>query len=273
MREALVSRSPDTWDAVRRTLATIVTEVVAGTPPRLQVERITKGHQDYVTSLDLHYQRAICAALKEAFPDWPILAEEDAPGAAVSSGCWWIVDPLDGTFNFAHGLPFYGMSVALLHDGVSRVAAVYDFSKRCLYSASSGGGAFVGDEPVAPVRSAHRVIAVSSGVVDWAMSEKPDLLPALRELGKLRILGSQATQLAYVGCGFLSANISVEAKVWDDAAGALIAQESGAHYSDFNGNDFSALLKSGTAHALTLRSVACDAALWPILQPLLLNKR
>lgn len=267
----IVSGSAESWAQVRRTLATIIQNIVAATPPDLQVDRINKGHQDYVTSLDLHYQRALCDALSKAFPEWPILAEEDAPGAAVSSGHWWIVDPLDGTFNFAHGLPFYGMSVALLHEGVSRVAAVYDFSKRCLYTASSGGGAFVGEEPVAPARSAHRVIAVSSGVVDWAITENPDLLPALRKLGKLRILGSQATQLAYVGCGFLSANISVEAKVWDDAAGALIAQEAGAHYSDFSGNDFSALLKSGTAHAVTLRSVACDAALWPLLQPLLLK--
>lgn len=265
--------SIDAWAQLRLALKGIIKDVVAATPADLQVDKINKGHQDYVTTLDLHYQAALCEALRAAHPDWPILAEEDAPGAAIREGYCWIVDPLDGTFNFAHGLPFYGISVALIHDGAPVVAAVYDFSKRRVYSASAGGGAYVEEDPVTPVPSTHRIIAVSSGVIDWAVAENPGLLPALRKLGKLRILGSQATQLAYVGCGFLAANLSVEAKVWDDAAGALIVKESGGHYSDFEGNDISVLLKSGNAHAVTLRSVACDAALWPTLQPLLQNKR
>jgi len=257
------------WAQVRLALKGILEDVVAATPADLQVDKINKGHQDYVTLLDLHYQAALRAALSAAWPQWQILAEEDAPGAAIREGHCWIVDPLDGTFNFAHGLPFYGISVALIENGTPVVAAVYDFAKRRVYSASAGGGAFVGDDKVVPTASTHRIIAVSSGVIDWAVKEKPELLPALRALGKLRILGSQATQLAYVGMGFLSANLSVEAKVWDDAAGALIVKEAGGHYSDFDGRDISELLKSENAHTVTLRSIACDAALWSTLKPLL----
>jgi len=262
------------WPQVRTFLVSLVGEIVAGTPTDFSVDVMNKGHQDYVTSLDLYYQETICKALRAAYPAWPIIAEEDDAGASASQGHCWIVDPLDGTFNFAHSLPFYGISIALMHDGVPCVAAVYDFAHRCVYSASAGGGAFVADRPMTAVNSSpHRAIAVSSGVVDWALAENPSLLVELRKLGRLRILGSQGCQLAYVGAGHLSANLSVEAKAWDDAAGALIVKESGAHYSNFAGGDIFPLPESGNAHTLTLQSVACEAALWPLLKPLLHSRR
>ncbi len=249
-------------------LCNSVREMVAHVPFAKSLIASEKGRHDYVTQLDVWYEQQIEQRLTKLRPEWPVISEEQAKSQPMPEGYCWLVDPLDGTFNVVHNLPFHSISIALMLDGEPVLAVVYDSGASSLYSAIKGRGAYCDGDALQVNGCAHEVIAISSGFVDWALERDPSILAGLRKLGKIRILGSQGLQLAYVGAGNLSANLSVEAKPWDDAAGCLIATESGAVYNDFSG---AALfpLAAGEVHAQTLQSIAATPELWQKIQPLL----
>ncbi len=189
-----------------------------------------KATQDYVTRLDRQIEQFIGNQLKEKYPEHHIAGEEFG-GKVLESGPLWLIDPLDGTANFVSGVPFYAVSVALFIGGQVKVACVYDLVRHELFDAVEGLGARMNAVAVTPRENIDVLsVAVSSGVIDYFLACKPSVLQQIRKMAKLRILGSQALQLCYVAAGKLAANISVEAKVWDDAAGMLIAQEAGLVY-------------------------------------------
>ena len=194
--------------------------------------------QDYVTQVDRGLQSQIFDALEGWYPDHQILGEEGIDGpSALTSEATWIVDPLDGTSNFISGLPLYGVSLALLIQGQPHYALVYDLVHGELFDAVVGEGCNPPNGAAAR-KQAPAFIGMSSGTLDLLYRRAPEKMAAVRRLGKVRILGSQALQLAYVAAGRLTATISVEAKLWDDIAGALLVKESGGWYGRFDGTGF-----------------------------------
>src|SRR5215467_5569697 len=116
-----------------------------------------KGAIDLVTEVDIAVERRFRALIAERFPDHQILAEELGGAATPPAGPCWIFDPIDGTSNFAHGLPIFCASLALEIDGVAEVAAVYDPTRKELFTAERGRGAFLNGRPLR-VSSADRLI-------------------------------------------------------------------------------------------------------------------
>src|SRR5436309_7747567 len=107
-----------------------------------------KGTIDLVTEVDLAVERMFRALVSERFPDHQVLAEEMGGAAAVPDGPCWVFDPIDGTTNFTHGLPIFCASLALEIGGVAEVAAVYDPTRKELFTAERGGGAFLNGRPL-----------------------------------------------------------------------------------------------------------------------------
>ncbi|MBJ3778775.1 inositol monophosphatase family protein [Acuticoccus mangrovi] len=191
-----------------------------------------KALQDYVTDIDRRLEDEIREALQKAFPGAAVLGEESVQeGEAVPSGAF-LVDPLDGTLNYISGLSFSAISVALLDADETVLAAVADIWRGRVYGAAAGQGAFRDGERLPRLDGAEpaEIIALSSGVMERLM-ERPAAFMALRRLGKIRNLGAQALQLCLVADGTLAANLSEEARLWDDAAGRLIVTEAGGCYA------------------------------------------
>jgi len=107
-----------------------------------------KGTIDLVTEVDVAVEQMFRAMIAERFPDHQVLAEEMGGAATAPEGPCWVFDPIDGTTNFAHGLPIFCSSLALEIDGVAEVAAVYDPTRKELFTAERGGGAFLNGQPL-----------------------------------------------------------------------------------------------------------------------------
>src|SRR5579864_4056319 len=112
----------------------------------IQIDK--KGAIDLVTEVDVAVERMFRALIAERFPHHAILAEELGGASAVPSGPCWVFDPIDGTTNYAHGLPIFCASVALEIDGEPEVAAVYDPTRKELFTAERSGGAFLNGQPI-----------------------------------------------------------------------------------------------------------------------------
>jgi myo-inositol-1(or 4)-monophosphatase len=187
-----------------------------------------KSVHDFVTDIDRRLQEEIFAALLQAFPGIPAFGEEGISSEQSIPDKAFLVDPLDGTGNWIVGLPFSAVSIAYLEQGVTVMAAVAGIAGAGIYSAELGRGSWNDGSRFELPRPAATLIALSTGVLDAI--EVDGSYAALRRFGKLRNLGSQALQLCLVGRGSLAINASLEARLWDDAAGRLIATEAGARY-------------------------------------------
>lgn len=199
---------------------------------------------DVVTQTDYAIQDRLQNALHHLLPEAGFVGEEDYQARShLSEASYWIVDPLDGTLNFASGLPFFGASVALVVGRRPVVGLVYDATARCLYQATASGPSLENGAPFQwnKDRAGRAPIAISSGFLALMQSD-PDRYSRPWLGTRFRILGSQAVQLCWAASGKLRLNINPEAKLWDDAAGALICERAGA------------------AHA----SLACGGALYPL---------
>jgi fructose-1,6-bisphosphatase/inositol monophosphatase family enzyme len=199
--------------------------------------RCTRLLHDLKLETDTICENAIIAAIRESFPDHAILTEES--GQLPGSGEYtWIIDPLDGTVNFWHGLPFFCVSIACYHKGGhgglpgAPVAGVVflPFSQE-LFVGLPGQGALMNGRPIR-VSSAERtrdaVVTVSFGKTPDTMrrmTRKLDVL--LPQVRKARCLGAVAAELAYVAAGFLGGLIYEGIKLWDFAAGKIILEEAG----------------------------------------------
>jgi myo-inositol-1(or 4)-monophosphatase len=184
-----------------------------------------KGRADLVTEADVAAQEVIRQTVLGAFPDHVLLGEEDAaPQAVPASGdCYrWIVDPLDGTTNFVHQVPFFSVSLALEHNGELLVGAVYDPSADECFTAAAGRGATRNGQSIrtSQVKTLGDAL-VCAGFPAVVEEDAPDLKLFLAALGicqALRRTGSAALNLAYVAAGRFDAAWSLSTKVWDAAA-------------------------------------------------------
>jgi len=204
-----------------------------------------KGEIDLVTEVDLECERMCRAVIADRFPDHDILAEElsSGPGEVARARYRWVFDPLDGTTNYAHGLPIFCSSLALEIEGQAEVGAVYDPTRRELFTAARGQGAFLNDKPLkvsetAPLLDALLVTGFPYDVHDRA----PDLVGLFATfLGRARAvrrLGSAALDLCYVAAGRFEAFWEQHLKPWDVAAGALIVTEAGGRVTGMDGTPF-----------------------------------
>ncbi|WP_321283866.1 inositol monophosphatase family protein [uncultured Vibrio sp.] len=204
-----------------------------------------KGVINLVTETDLAAEALIIETLAKATPDIPIMAEESAQSLAVrSEPCYWVVDPLDGTTNFAHGVPHFAVSIALLEEGKPKVGAVYHPMLDELYCASLGGGAWLNQQQVHVTRTDALINAlVATGfpydidqTLTEVISQLQRVLPAVRDI---RRAGAAALDLAFVACGRLDGFYEINLQPWDTAAGWLLVEEAGGTLSDFMGLPYS----------------------------------
>jgi myo-inositol-1(or 4)-monophosphatase len=203
-----------------------------------------KGAIDLVTSIDRESEHLIVDALRKSFPDHSILAEEETEIAGSENRYRWIVDPLDGTTNFAHGYPQFCVSIALERDGEIVLGLVYDpLSGEC-FTAVTGQGATLNGKPVHT--SAVEILDQSLLATGFPYDhrENPDFYLAFfkaftsRTQG-IRRGGSAALDLCYLACGRLDGFWELKLRPWDLAAATLIVKEAGGKLSDFAGKPFS----------------------------------
>lgn len=220
---------------------------------RLQVAR--KGPKDYVTEVDHAAEEAIIDTLRTAYPAHSFLAEESGSVAGENASgddpeYQWIIDPIDGTTNFIHGLPLFAISIALKHRGQITQAVVYDPSRNELFTASRGGGAFLNDRRIrVSGQLRYHDALLAAHLSSAAMNGNPSFTDMFADCTAVRRLGSTVLDLAYVAAGRLDGFCGVGLKPWDLAAGGLLVLEAGGLIADFEGEQ--QWMKTGAVIAAT----------------------
>jgi myo-inositol-1(or 4)-monophosphatase len=202
-----------------------------------------KGAIDLVTKVDLAVEQMFRAMVAERFPGHAVLAEELGTADPQPATHRWIFDPLDGTTNYAHGLPIFASSLALEIDGVITVGAVYDPSRRELFTASLGGGAFLNGVPMRVSSTRTLIDALLVTGFPYTIHESADDLVSLfaaflTRAQAVRRLGSAALDLCYVASGRMDGFWEQHLKPWDVAAGALMLAEAGGTVTALDGTPF-----------------------------------
>jgi len=224
-----------------REAARVGGEVVRG-HFRQGVEVRHKGPVDLVTVADTESEQAIVDLIRERFPDHAVLAEESHHDATDAEHLW-IVDPLDGTTNFAHGIPHFAVSIAYYHQGRPQCGVVHKPIDGTWYEAVRGGGAFVDGRP-ARVATHERLDEALIGVGFYydrgAMMECT--LRAIRELfgcniHGIRRFGTAALDLCHVGLGLYGGYFEYKLSPWDFAAGRLFVEEAGGRVTTCVGDE------------------------------------
>jgi len=206
-----------------------------------------KQRNDFVTEVDRAAEATIIGALKQAYPDHAFLGEEsghlpgrlDVPPQDAEN--IWIIDPLDGTTNFIHGLPQYCVSIALMQKGVVTQAIVYDPNRDELYTASKGRGAFLNDRRIRVAANARLEEALIGTGFPFRKVEEIDHYLALfkavsEKAAGLRRPGAAALDLAYVAAGRYDAFFEIGLMPWDVAAGSLLVSEAGGLVGTLQGD-------------------------------------
>jgi myo-inositol-1(or 4)-monophosphatase len=209
-----------------------------GEVEQLQVSK--KGPADFVSSADIAAEKAIRAELTKARPDFGLLMEESGKGGPPDAKSRWIVDPLDGTTNFLHGLPHWAISIAAEIDGAIVAGIVMDPIKNELFWAERGQGAFVNSKRLrVSGRRSLDVAMVATGMPFKGRALAPTYLAELDlmmgEVAAIRRFGSAALDLAYVAAGRYDAFWEYGLSPWDSAAGSIIVTEAGGFVSEVGG--------------------------------------
>jgi len=205
----------------------------------------TKNYNnDFVTEVDKAAEAAIIQVLREAYPDYGILAEESGLSGASEAGkdYQWVIDPLDGTTNFIHGFPQYAVSIALTYKGQPNQAVVYDVVRNEMFTASKGGGAYLNERRIRVTKCDRMEHALLGTGFPFRSFEHADTyLAVFKDLAKrtsgVRRAGSAALDLAYVACGRFDGFWEFGVLPWDIAAGCLLITEAGGLVSDLSGGD------------------------------------
>jgi myo-inositol-1(or 4)-monophosphatase len=198
-----------------------------------------KGEIDLVTEYDRRSEAYLIQKIHSRFPAHRILSEESGLDRAGDEPCW-VIDPLDGTTNFAHGMPIFSVSIALVEAGRARLGVVYDPTRGECFWAERGKGAFLGDRPI-HVRDESeliRTLLVTGFPYDAhtnTINNIDQFARFSRRVRGVRRLGSAAIDLAYVAAGRLDGYWELRLAPWDVAAGALIAEEAGAKVTAVDG--------------------------------------
>jgi myo-inositol-1(or 4)-monophosphatase len=232
------------------------------------IQHITKkGAIDLVTEVDVEVERMFRALIAERFPGHRVLAEElGETGAGESSPYCWIFDPVDGTTNYAHGMPIFCSSLALEIDGRIEVGAVYDPTRRELFTAERGTGARLNGIPLRVSGAGTLIDSLLCTGFPYHVHDIVDEVVGLfgsfvAKARAVRRLGSAAIDLCYVGAGRLDGFWERFLSPWDIAAGALIVEEAGGRVTDFKGGPFESrgrevVASNGLIHEELLATIA-----------------
>jgi len=223
----------------------------------LRVEK--KGAIDLVTQIDREVERMFRALIAERFPDHTILAEEfSVQGEREARHCW-VFDPVDGTTNYAHGLPIYCSAASLEIDGQPVVAAIYDPTRRELFTAERGQGAWLNGAPLKVSTADSLIDSLLVTGFPYTVHKNPDELldlfgDFLKRARAVRRLGSAQLDLAYVAAARFDGFWEMHLQPWDMSAGALIVQEAGGTTTDAQDGAFSSrtgsiIASNGHIHA------------------------
>lgn len=222
--------------ALCRTTAQFIRQEAA-TFDRGKVEH--KGVHDLVSYVDQETERKLVAGLRELLPEAGFITEEGTAGPDTHTEEFtWIIDPLDGTTNFVHGLPVYSISVALLHRRELVVGVVHEVNRDESFRAVRGGGAFCNDQPIrvtdVPALN-EALLATGFPYKDFGkMGAYLQILGAFMSRSHgVRRLGSAAVDLAYVAAGRCEGFFEFNLNSYDVAAGILLVREAGGHVTEF----------------------------------------
>lgn len=223
---------------------------------------------DLVTEADLAAQKAVEGILLDAFPDHGFLGEESGPARTDTSKYRWIVDPLDGTTNYVHGVPMFCVSIALAEGDEPLCGIVFNPITGELFSATRGEGAFLNGKKIET--APHTTLAESLVAVSFptmTTQDAPDLVAFLNTIPvcqAIRRTGSSALNMAYVACGRFDAAWSFQSHPWDVAAGSLLIREAGGVVTRPDG---SPLRLDDPAPACGVANETLHAALVPLIAP------
>ncbi len=208
-----------------------------------------KGRANLVTAADKESEALIIEAIRKRYPDHAILAEESGAlsGSKTAEG-QWIIDPLDGTTNFAHQYPFYCVSIGFEQRGQLRCGAVYDPFRDEMFSGGSGAGAFLNGEKIRVSAAARLSDALLMTGFPYNFRDHiDDILSKFRaflfESQAVRRGGSAALDMCYVAMGRSDGFWEMNLQPWDTAAGQVILEEAGGRLSNFKGDPFSIYVK------------------------------
>lgn len=226
-----------------------------------------KGDIDLVTEADVASEKLIIERIKSYYPRHAILAEESGrvEAQAGKSDWKWIVDPLDGTTNYAHGYPCFCVSIALAREDVIEVAAIYDPNRDEMFAAERGQGATLNGRRmrVSDVEDLNAAMLCTG--FPYNVRERPNFA---REFSNFTMAaqavrrdGSAALDLAYLACGRFDGFWEDGLKAWDVAAGVLLVEEAGGRVTDFTGNRLNiytpkVLASNGLIHEPMMRVLA-----------------
>ena len=219
-----------------------------------------------VTDADRAAEQAIVDHLLAAYPTHGVLAEERGQQLRGESGCQWIIDPLDGTTNFAHGFPFYSISIALEQRGTCVLGVVLDPIRDELFTGETGQGAWLNGRPigVSSIAALDDALLATGFAYDIRETADNNLDHfnhfALRAQG-IRRTGSAALDLCYVAAGRLDGYWEVKLSPWDSAAGAVVLKEAGGRITHFDGSPYSIygqdlVASNGALHPAILQVLA-----------------
>lgn len=235
---ARIRSSPRWIERLRRPLVDLVDEVagrVHKAQQRLRPADVRrKGVGDFVTAADVRAERFLRGKLLQLCPGAGFLGEE-SDAAGLDREFLWVVDPIDGTSNFARGLPHFAVAVALLQNGQPVLACIHCAPEAAAYTAVFGRGAW---------RHGRRLRTPAGRLDDGAIvgcqwfrgQQDLDFVRRIQRRGaRIRTLGSTVTQLADVAVGRLDGNVQEQGRIWDVAAAGLVACEAGCRFTDWRG--------------------------------------
>ena len=218
-----------------------------GEVEQLQVSQ--KGPGDFVSTADMQAERTIKAELKRARPEFGLLMEEGHGEPGTDARHRWIVDPLDGTLNFLHGLPHFAISIGLERDGEIIAGVIYDPIKDELFWAERGTGAYMNDRRLRV--SARRDLGqalIATGTPNLGRTDHAAYLAMFgavaAQTAGIRRFGAAALDLAYVAAGRYDGYFELGLSPWDIAAGIILVREAGGYVSEIAGGHH--MLQSGS---------------------------
>ena len=204
---------------------------------------------DLVTNADRKAEERIISIIKGHFPDHEILAEESGAQGGQSSDYLWVIDPIDGTTNYAHRFPHFAVSIGLLYQGRVYMGVIYDAIKNEMFWAAEGAGAYLNADPI----QVSKINTVSKSLLSTGFPcDRTDVMEEslryfkrfLSSAQAVRRPGSAALDLCYVACGRLDGFWELNLAPWDVTAGACIVREAGGMVTNFGTNDFDICVKS-----------------------------
>lgn len=207
-----------------------------------QIDWQVKSRADFVSEVDTAAEEQITRVLLRAFPDAQVMGEELAPSLTLGDGVTFIVDPLDGTTNFLHGYPQYGVSIAAVAGGVLEAGVVHDVPRDIVYAARRGGGAWCDGTRMRVSTTTEPLRALIGTGFPFKDREQLDpYLPQFVRMASatsgLRRAGAAALDLADVAGGRLDGFWELMLAPWDMAAGLLLVREAGGRATDFSGTE------------------------------------